>query len=114
MGPLGYLQVDTREQWEWQLGENEVGATTPTTVWCKIGLLGLLRDEPRRSWTVPNVPRRRLCTVVWLLDRDHLFTGKSEGCEGPFERDGTTRRSRGKEWHVVEVQVHPVNGLGTR
>ncbi|PKI77637.1 hypothetical protein CRG98_001975 [Punica granatum] len=47
---------------------------------------------------------RQLCTVVWLSDRDHLFTGESEGDEGPFERDGTTRQSCGRKWHVVEVE----------
>ncbi|PKI42998.1 hypothetical protein CRG98_036612 [Punica granatum] len=44
---------------------------------------------------------RRLCTVDRPSDRDHLFTGKGEGCEEPLERDGTTRRSRGKKWNVV-------------
>ncbi|OWM77012.1 hypothetical protein CDL15_Pgr010100 [Punica granatum] len=36
-------------------------------------------------------------------DRDHLFTGEGEGGEEPLERDGTTRQSRGKKWHVDEV-----------
>ncbi|PKI42786.1 hypothetical protein CRG98_036820 [Punica granatum] len=66
-------------------------------------------DPVKRKWMI-----RRLCTVVWLSDRDHLFTGESEDYEEPFKRDGTTRRSRGRKWHVVEVRVHPVNGLGSR
>ncbi|PKI18290.1 hypothetical protein CRG98_049436, partial [Punica granatum] len=107
-----------------QLGENGVGTLAPTTARCKIELLGLLRDGPRRSWTVPNAPRpgqtrnserklgkkltgpdkkdeaeRRLCTVGGLSDRDHLFTGESGGYEEPLERDGMTHRSRGKKWH---------------
>ncbi|PKI63836.1 hypothetical protein CRG98_015820 [Punica granatum] len=41
--------------------------------------------------------KRRLCTVVWLSDR--------EGYEEPFERDGTTRQSRGRKWHVVEARM---------
>ncbi|PKI52252.1 hypothetical protein CRG98_027350 [Punica granatum] len=40
-----------------QLGENGVGTLAPTTARCEIGLLGILRDGSRRSWTVPNVPR---------------------------------------------------------
>ncbi|PKI42016.1 hypothetical protein CRG98_037594 [Punica granatum] len=48
---------------------------------------------------------RRLSTVERLSDRDHLFTGESEGCEEPFERDGTTHRSRGKKWHVGRLGV---------
>ncbi|PKI42434.1 hypothetical protein CRG98_037165 [Punica granatum] len=92
---------------------------------CKIGLVELLRDRSRRSWVVPNVPspkqtrnserkfgknaknpvkrervERWLCTVDWLSDRDHLSTGKSEGYEGPFERDGMTRQGRGAKWHA--------------
>ncbi|PKI68253.1 hypothetical protein CRG98_011333 [Punica granatum] len=55
---------------------------------------------------------RGLCTVEGLSDRDHLFTGESVGCEGPFESDGTTRRSRGKKWHVVEVRMHPMTVSG--
>ncbi|OWM77068.1 hypothetical protein CDL15_Pgr002592 [Punica granatum] len=97
---------------------------------CKIGLVGLLRDGYRRSWTVPNVPNpeqvrnsekrlgknqvdsvkkkrveRWLCTVNRPSDHDHLFTGEGEGCEEPFERDGTTRRSRGEKWHVGRLGV---------
>ncbi|OWM76930.1 hypothetical protein CDL15_Pgr021212 [Punica granatum] len=45
--------------------------------------------------------KRRLCTVGRPSDRDHLFTEEGEGCEEPFERDGTTRRSREVKWHVV-------------
>ncbi|OWM72681.1 hypothetical protein CDL15_Pgr009138 [Punica granatum] len=56
----------------------------------------------------------RLCTVVWLSDRDHLFTGESEGYEGPVERGGTTRQSRGRKWHVVEARMHPGDVLETR
>ncbi|PKI54304.1 hypothetical protein CRG98_025295 [Punica granatum] len=55
---------------------------------------------------------RGLCTVERPSDRDHLFTGESVGCEGPFERDGTTRRSHGKKWHVVEVRVRPMTVSG--
>ncbi|PKH93905.1 hypothetical protein CRG98_049808 [Punica granatum] len=55
---------------------------------------------------------RGLCKVERLSDRDHLFMGESVGREGPFERDGTTRRSRGEKWHVVEVRVHPMTGSG--
>ncbi|PKI57000.1 hypothetical protein CRG98_022606 [Punica granatum] len=53
--------------------------------------------------------KRGLCTVVWLSDRDHLFTGESEGCEGPFERDGTTRQSRGRKWHVWRTRMRRRN-----
>ncbi|PKI65842.1 hypothetical protein CRG98_013746 [Punica granatum] len=42
-----------------QLRENGVDTLAPTTARCKIRFLGLLRDGPRRSWTVPNVPRPR-------------------------------------------------------
>ncbi|PKI66958.1 hypothetical protein CRG98_012623 [Punica granatum] len=55
---------------------------------------------------------RGLCTVERLSDRGHLFTGESVGREGPFERDGTTCRSHGKKWHVVEVRVHPMTVSG--
>ncbi|OWM82696.1 hypothetical protein CDL15_Pgr024848 [Punica granatum] len=58
--------------------------------------------------------KRRLCTVVWLSDRDYFFTGESEGYEGPFERDGTTRQSRGREWHIVEARMHTGGVLETR
>ncbi|OWM70400.1 hypothetical protein CDL15_Pgr008689 [Punica granatum] len=57
--------------------------------------------------------KRRLCTVGRPSDRDHLFTGEGEGCEEPFERDGTTHRSRGKKWHVDEVRCARQGGLGT-
>ncbi|PKI58537.1 hypothetical protein CRG98_021069 [Punica granatum] len=57
---------------------------------------------------------RRLCTVDWPSDSDHLFTGEGEGCEEPFERDGTTRRSRGRKWHVGRSPVRAARGLGTR
>ncbi|OWM65570.1 hypothetical protein CDL15_Pgr023840 [Punica granatum] len=112
----------------WQLGKFELGTLAPTTTPSEIGFLGLLRDRSRRSWTVPNVlepgqtrnderkfvkkrrnpikrerVKRRLGTVVWLSDRDHLFTGESGGYEGPFERDGTTRQGHGRKWHVEEV-----------
>ncbi|PKI53265.1 hypothetical protein CRG98_026345 [Punica granatum] len=108
-----------------RLGENGVGTLAPVTAPSEIGFLGLLRGRSRRSWIVPNVPKpgqtrnderkfgkknvnpvkrerveRRLCTVVWLSDRDHLFTGESGGYEEPFECDGTTRQSRGGKWHV--------------
>ncbi|PKI48219.1 hypothetical protein CRG98_031374 [Punica granatum] len=56
--------------------------------------------------------KRASCTVERLSDRDHLFTGESVGREGPFARDGTTRRSRGKKWHVVEVRVRPMTVSG--
>ncbi|PKI48247.1 hypothetical protein CRG98_031362 [Punica granatum] len=42
----------------------------------------------------------RSCTVDRPSDRDHLFTREGEGCEEPFERDGTTLRSRGRKWHA--------------
>ncbi|OWM70411.1 hypothetical protein CDL15_Pgr008700 [Punica granatum] len=58
--------------------------------------------------------KRRLCTVGWPLDCDHLFTREGEACEEPFERDGTTRRCRGKKWHVDEVRCARLGGLGTR
>ncbi|PKI26062.1 hypothetical protein CRG98_049249, partial [Punica granatum] len=46
---------------------------------------------------------RRLCTVDRPSDRDHLFTGESEGYEGPFEREGTTRQSRGENGTLLKV-----------
>ncbi|PKI61999.1 hypothetical protein CRG98_017608 [Punica granatum] len=58
--------------------------------------------------------KRRLSTVEWLSDRDHLFTGESEGCEEPLERDGTTRQSRGKKWQVVGVRCARLGALGTQ
>ncbi|OWM77832.1 hypothetical protein CDL15_Pgr009379 [Punica granatum] len=58
--------------------------------------------------------KRRLCTVGRPSDLDHLFTEEGEGCEEPFERDGTTRRSRGKKWHVVEVRCTRLVALRTR
>ncbi|PKI68508.1 hypothetical protein CRG98_011104 [Punica granatum] len=80
-----------------------VGTRALATARCKIGLVVLLRDGSRRSWVVSNVPSpRQARDMDRLSDRDHLFTGESEGREEPFERDGTTRRSRGKKWHVVE------------
>ncbi|PKI57280.1 hypothetical protein CRG98_022319 [Punica granatum] len=48
--------------------------------------------------------RRWLCTVDRPPDRDHLFTREGEGYEEPFERDGTTRQSRGGNRHIVEVR----------
>ncbi|OWM78107.1 hypothetical protein CDL15_Pgr006213 [Punica granatum] len=48
--------------------------------------------------------KRRLCTGGEPSDRDHLFTGGYEGRGEPFERDGTTRRSRKRKWHVEEVR----------
>ncbi|OWM90846.1 hypothetical protein CDL15_Pgr028976 [Punica granatum] len=84
--------------------ENGVGTLAPTTAWCKIELVGLLRDGFRHSWVVPDVPsprqarnserkfgkntknpvkrkrvKRWLCTVDRPSDRDHLFTGEGEG-----------------------------------
>ncbi|OWM72780.1 hypothetical protein CDL15_Pgr024832 [Punica granatum] len=50
-----------------------------------------------------EIVKRWLCTVDQPSDRDHLFTGEGEGGEEPLERDGTTRQSRGKKWHVDEV-----------
>ncbi|PKI60409.1 hypothetical protein CRG98_019194 [Punica granatum] len=51
------------------------------------------------------------CTVERLSDRDHLFTGESEGCEKPLEREGTTRHCRERKWHVEEVRcTGPVFG----
>ncbi|PKI70798.1 hypothetical protein CRG98_008793 [Punica granatum] len=46
------------------------------------------------SWTVTTFSRGRV------------------GREGPFKCDGTTRRSRGKKWHVVEVRMHPMTVSG--
>ncbi|PKI74821.1 hypothetical protein CRG98_004839 [Punica granatum] len=58
--------------------------------------------------------KRWLCTVDRPSDRDHLFKGEGEGCDEPFERDGTTRQSRGRNRHVVEVRVHAGGVLETR
>ncbi|PKI59373.1 hypothetical protein CRG98_020241 [Punica granatum] len=61
----------------------------------------------------PNDPvkrkmmKRRLCTV----DRP---SGEGEGCEEPFERDGTTRRSRRAKWHTWKARCVPGIGQGTR
>ncbi|PKH86501.1 hypothetical protein CRG98_049982 [Punica granatum] len=52
-------------------------------------------DPVKREWM-----ERRLCVVLGLSDRDHLFTGERVDRGGPFERDGTTRRSRGKKWRA--------------
>ncbi|OWM90787.1 hypothetical protein CDL15_Pgr002710 [Punica granatum] len=49
---------------------------------------------------------RRLCTVDRPSDRDHLFTREGEGCEGPLEHDGTTRRSRGEKRHMDECSLN--------
>ncbi|PKI55959.1 hypothetical protein CRG98_023650 [Punica granatum] len=49
--------------------------------------------------------KRWLCTVDRPSDRDHLFTREDEGSEEPFERDGMTRQSHGRNRHVVEVRV---------
>ncbi|PKI37344.1 hypothetical protein CRG98_042266 [Punica granatum] len=64
-----------------------------------------VREEAMKRW---------LCTVDRPSDRDHLFTREGEGCEEPFERDGTTRRSRGEKRHVVRARLHPVSGFGSR
>ncbi|PKI54255.1 hypothetical protein CRG98_025352, partial [Punica granatum] len=99
-----------------QLGKNGVGMLAPTTARCGVGLVGLLRSRSRCPWADPNMPspgrignsekklgmnpndpvrkkmmKRWLCTMDRPSDRDHLFTGEGEGCEEPFERDGTTR-----------------------
>ncbi|OWM84425.1 hypothetical protein CDL15_Pgr018884 [Punica granatum] len=58
--------------------------------------------------------KRRLCTVGRPSDRDRLFTEEGEGCEKPFERDGTTRRSRGKKWHVWKARCASDIGQGAR
>ncbi|OWM63156.1 hypothetical protein CDL15_Pgr027007 [Punica granatum] len=58
--------------------------------------------------------KRWLCTVDRPSDRDHLFTGEGEGCEEPFERDGTTRRSRGTKWHAWKARCTRLVTLGTR
>ncbi|OWM91084.1 hypothetical protein CDL15_Pgr028136 [Punica granatum] len=130
---------ETREVAAAAVRENGVGTLAPATVRCKVGLVGLLRDGSRRSWVVPNVPsprqarnserkfgkkaknptkrkrvKRWLCTVDRPSDRDHRFTGEGEGCEEPFKCDGTTRQSRGKEWHVVKARTRPVSDFGTR
>ncbi|PKI03241.1 hypothetical protein CRG98_049632 [Punica granatum] len=44
--------------------------------------------------------KRWLCTVDRSSDRGHLFMREGEGCEEPFEHDGTTLQSRGRKWHV--------------
>ncbi|PKI60722.1 hypothetical protein CRG98_018883 [Punica granatum] len=124
---LGWkLRVEGPERWQpRQLGENGVGTLAPTTARCKIGLVELIKDGSRRLWVVSNMPspkqtrnserkfgknpknpvkmewvERWLCTVDRLSDHDHLSTGKSEGYEGPFERDGTIRQGRGVKWHT--------------
>ncbi|OWM72698.1 hypothetical protein CDL15_Pgr009155 [Punica granatum] len=99
--------------------------TAPITASSKIKFLGLLRDRSRRSWIVSNLQgpgqtrnderkigkktvkpdkkgevKQRLCVVVWLSDRNHLFTGEGEGREEPLERVGTTRQSHGKVRYV--------------
>ncbi|OWM90291.1 hypothetical protein CDL15_Pgr014129 [Punica granatum] len=58
--------------------------------------------------------KRWLCTVDRPSDRDHLFTGEGEGCEEPFERDGTTRQGRGAKWHAWRARMRPVTSFGTR
>ncbi|PKI59332.1 hypothetical protein CRG98_020287 [Punica granatum] len=58
--------------------------------------------------------KRWLCTVDRPSDRDHLFTGEGEGCEEPFERDGTTRQSRGTKWHAWKARCTLLVALGTR
>ncbi|PKI76454.1 hypothetical protein CRG98_003153 [Punica granatum] len=62
------------------------------------------RVEPGKRET----DERRLCMVDRPSDRDHLFTGEGEGCEEPFERDGTILRSRGEKRHVGRPDMHPV------
>ncbi|PKI59201.1 hypothetical protein CRG98_020402 [Punica granatum] len=57
-----------------------------------------------RYMDVNDKGKRILCTVGRPSDRDHRFTGEGEGCEEPFDRDGTTRQSRGKKWHVVGIR----------
>ncbi|OWM72949.1 hypothetical protein CDL15_Pgr016509 [Punica granatum] len=56
--------------------------------------------------------KRWLCTVDRPSDRDHLFTGEGEGCEEPFERDGTTRQGRGAKRHAWRSGVHSVTVSG--
>ncbi|PKI51570.1 hypothetical protein CRG98_028032 [Punica granatum] len=56
-------------------------------------------DPVKEKWV-----EQWLCAVDQPSDRDHLFTGEGEGCEEPFELDGTTRQSRGKKRHVVEAR----------
>ncbi|PKI73406.1 hypothetical protein CRG98_006176 [Punica granatum] len=62
----------------WQLEENGVGTTIPTTARCKVGLLGLLEDGPRR--------RRRGVVAAGLggfsrgLGRLDRGLGSSSGC----------------------------------
>ncbi|OWM86323.1 hypothetical protein CDL15_Pgr020631 [Punica granatum] len=58
--------------------------------------------------------RRRLCTVGRPSDRDHLFTREGEGYEEPFERDGTTRRSRGTKRHAWKARRTRLVALGTQ
>ncbi|PKI46861.1 hypothetical protein CRG98_032747, partial [Punica granatum] len=53
-----------------------------------------------------------LCTVDRPSDRDHLFTREGEGCEEPFERDGTTLRSRGKKCYVGKLGITRVTLSG--
>ncbi|OWM87031.1 hypothetical protein CDL15_Pgr006195 [Punica granatum] len=56
--------------------------------------------------------KRWLCTVDRPSDRDHLFTGEGEGCEEPFERDGTTRQGGGVKRHAWRSGVHSVTVSG--
>ncbi|PKI51057.1 hypothetical protein CRG98_028545 [Punica granatum] len=66
-----------------------------------------IRVVSRHGTQERNRRKRELCTVGRPSDRDHLVTREGEGCEEPFERDGTTRRSRGENRHVVEVRCAP-------
>ncbi|OWM72548.1 hypothetical protein CDL15_Pgr005017 [Punica granatum] len=87
------------------LGENGVGTLAPTTTRCKIGLLGLLRDGSRRSWTAPNVPRpgqtrnseRSLGKNYWDPIRGREWNGDCARLKG--SRTVTTS-SRGRVWVV--------------
>ncbi|PKI38840.1 hypothetical protein CRG98_040768 [Punica granatum] len=61
--------------------------------------------DTRKVASVAAGENEGLCTVVWLSDRDHIFTGESEGCEEPFERDGTTRNANRSTTSRDPVQV---------
>ncbi|PKI61989.1 hypothetical protein CRG98_017621 [Punica granatum] len=71
---------------------------------------GVKVNNPVKEETV----KRWLCTVDRPSDRDHLFTSEGEGCEEPFERDGSTRQSRRAKWHAWRIRSAPDIGLRTR
>ncbi|PKI61778.1 hypothetical protein CRG98_017828 [Punica granatum] len=73
----------------------------PVVFCCKI----FLEDAKKIGKNWKNLRRekgvkRQWCTVERLSARDHLVMGECEGHEEFLESDGTTRLSRGMEWHV--------------